>query len=43
MSPRERILRIRLLEKLETRPAWAKALGIEIPKDRNEAKNIPDP
>ena len=30
MSARERILTIRLLEKLQSRPDFAKALGVEV-------------
>ena len=30
MSARERIMTIRLIEKLQEHPAWAKTLGIEV-------------
>ena len=34
MSVKERIMTIRLMEKLQTHPAYAKVLGIEICVDR---------
>lgn len=34
MSAKERIMTIRLMEKLQTHPAYAKVLGVEICVDR---------
>lgn len=36
MSVRERILVLRLLEKAERHPGYAKALGIEVPGAKKE-------
>lgn len=48
MSTRERILMIRLMEKLEKHPAYAKALGVEAssivhdPNQKTEPKGLAD-
>ena len=48
MSTRERILMIRLMEKLEKHPAYVKALGVEVssvvhyPSQKTEAKGLAD-
>ena len=43
MSARERILMIRLMEKLEKHPAYAKALGIEATGVTNHQRRKNDP
>ena len=41
MSIRERILTIRLMEKVDANPAWGKALGIEVVKLDDASKQFP--
>lgn len=43
MHARERILTIRLMEKVEKHPAYAKILGIEIAGARNDQNEENDP
>ena len=43
MSAKERILMIRLMEKLEKHPAYAKALGIEATGVTNHQNKKTDP
>lgn len=43
MTVRERILMIRLMEKLEKHPAYAKALGIEAAGAKEHQNIKPDP
>ena len=36
MSAKERILAIRLMEKLQYRPEYARALGVEVRREKKE-------
>lgn len=39
MNPRQRILAVRLTEKLEKNPEYARNIGVEIINTKKEAKN----
>jgi len=41
MRTRERILTIRLMEKVDANPAWGKAMGIEVVKPDEASKQFP--
>ncbi len=39
MTPRQKLLAIRLSEKIEKNPAYAKSIGIEIQNKKNNSKD----
>ena len=39
MNPRQRILAVRLIEKLEKNPEYARSIGVEITNNKKEAEN----